>query len=155
MATTKVPTCVASAVTPDADPRRPTATATSLASSLPPGPPEWTATTTAQAATTPANSCGTSREPLASKAANDGSLESLMAGLATYEYKVQKRKRGRPRKYEDLTEEERKAKRAVDNRQAAKRSYYRRINKMAELEDKVSGAIFPFARSVACPSQPR
>ena len=50
-----------------------------------------------------------------------------MEGLATYEYKVTKRKRGRPRKYEDLSEEERKVKRAVDNRQAAKRSYYRRI----------------------------
>ena len=45
-----------------------------------------------------------------------------------------KRKRGRPRKYEDLTEEERKQRRAMDNRHAAKRSYYRRINKMAELE---------------------
>jgi hypothetical protein len=45
-----------------------------------------------------------------------------------------KRKRGRPRKYEDLTEEERKQRRAVDNRHAAKRSYYRRINKMTELE---------------------
>lgn len=45
-----------------------------------------------------------------------------------------KRKRGRPRKYEDLTEEERKQRRAVDNRHAAKRSYYRRISKMTELE---------------------
>ena len=146
-----LPTCVASAVTPDADGGKPTAAATSSASSLPPGPPEWTATTTA----TPIDSCGfTGREPLASsKATND--IDSLMEGLATYEYKVAKRKRGRPRKYEDLSEEERKAKRAVDNRQAAKRSYYRRINKMAELEDKVSGAIPPFARSVACPSQPR
>lgn len=45
-----------------------------------------------------------------------------------------KRKRGRPRKYEDLTEEERKQRRAVDNRHAAKRSYYRRISKMSELE---------------------
>ena len=146
-----LPTCVASAVTPDADGGKPTAAATSSASSLPPGPPEWTATTTA----TPIDSCGfTGREPLASsKATND--IDSLMEGLATYEYKVAKRKRGRPRKYEDLSEEERKAKRAVDNRQAAKRSYYRRINKMAELEDKVSDAIPPFARTVACPSQPR
>lgn len=61
---------------------------------------------------------------------NDGQSPSNSADAGA----PAKRKRGRPRKYEDLTEEERKQRRAVDNRHAAKRSYYRRINKMTELE---------------------
>ena len=92
------------------------------------------------------------RQQIFALMADPGFMEWSVRGLLTG---AAARKRGRPRKYEDLSEEERKAKRAVDNRQAAKRSYYRRINKMAELEDKVSDAIPPFARSVACPSQPR
>jgi len=67
---------------------------------------------------------------------NPGTLDDITAASP-------KRKRGRPRKYEDLTEEERKERRAVDNRHAAKRSYYRRISKMSELEEVTSSLFNP------------
>lgn len=56
-------------------------------------------------------------------------------GSVSEPVEVVRRKRGRPRKYQDLTDDEQKERRAVDNRHAAKRSYYRRVSKMSELED--------------------
>ena len=45
------------------------------------------------------------------------------------------RKRGRPRKYEGLNDTERRRRRMADNRLSAKRSYYRKVTRMKELED--------------------
>eukprot|EP01048_Picozoa_sp_COSAG05_P022590 COSAG05_NODE_4579_length_1453_cov_1.580502_1_plen_253_part_00 len=63
-------------------------------------------------------------------------LEADEALAAEYADDKAEKKRGRPRKYADLDDEERRKRRMIDNRQSAKRSYYRKVERRKGLEDE-------------------